>query len=147
MHVQEHALSLIYSTLACTFINTIITNNRHHTNIIRRGKLNSQFIVTDFSILHVGGWSLFRFQTSKRVQETLGLNLWSPRSCPSIAVLEVPEKIWKSMRLVTINCEFSLSGLIAIILPLIIYMGRPINTAMPSLVIVGSTNDELENYT
>ena len=31
---------------------------------IRGGKLNSQFIVTTFSILHVGGRSLFRFQMS-----------------------------------------------------------------------------------
>ena len=31
---------------------------------IRRGKLNSQFIVTRFSILHAGGWSLFRFHIS-----------------------------------------------------------------------------------
>jgi hypothetical protein len=32
--------------------------------IIRQGKLNSQFIVTDFSVLHAGGRSLLRFQTS-----------------------------------------------------------------------------------
>ena len=31
---------------------------------IRRGKLNSQFIVTRFSILHAGGRSLFRFHIS-----------------------------------------------------------------------------------
>ena len=31
----------------------------------RRDKLNSQFIVTKFSILHAGGRSLFRFQTSR----------------------------------------------------------------------------------
>ena len=30
---------------------------------IRQDKLNSQFIVTKFSILHAGGRSLFRFQT------------------------------------------------------------------------------------
>ena len=44
--------------------------------MLRRGKQNSLFIVTNFSILHVhaGGWSLFRFQTSKNVQETLGSN-------------------------------------------------------------------------
>ena len=35
--------------------------------ILRRGKLNLQFIVTDFSTLHAGRRSLFRFQTSKRV--------------------------------------------------------------------------------
>ena len=29
---------------------------------LRPGKLNSQFIVTTFPVLHVGGWSLFRFQ-------------------------------------------------------------------------------------
>ena len=56
--------------------------------IIRWGKLNSQFIVTDFLILHAGRRSLFRFQTSKRVQETLGLNSWSPRPRPSNAMLE-----------------------------------------------------------
>ena len=32
--------------------------------IIRRGKLNSQFIVTRFSILHAGGRSLLRFPIS-----------------------------------------------------------------------------------
>ena len=31
---------------------------------LRRGKLNSQFIVTRFSILHAGGRSLFRFHIS-----------------------------------------------------------------------------------
>jgi hypothetical protein len=36
---------------------------------IRRGKLNSQFIVTDFSILHAGGRSLFRFQTSTEYEK------------------------------------------------------------------------------
>ena len=30
-------------------------------NLIRPGKLNSQFIVTTFSVLHAGGRSLFRF--------------------------------------------------------------------------------------
>ena len=46
-------------------------------NLVRRGKLNLQFIVTDFSILHAGGRSLFRFQ---RVRTTLG----SPRLRPLI---------------------------------------------------------------
>ena len=55
---------------------------------IRWGKLNLQFIVTDFLILHADSWSLFRFQTSKRVREMLGRNSWSPRPCPSITVLE-----------------------------------------------------------
>ena len=32
--------------------------------VFRRGKLNSQFIVTRFSILHAGGRSLFRFHIS-----------------------------------------------------------------------------------
>ena len=32
---------------------------------IRQDKLNSQFIVTNISILHAGGWSFFRFQTSR----------------------------------------------------------------------------------
>ena len=32
--------------------------------IVRRGKLNSQFIVTRFSILHAGGRSLVRFHIS-----------------------------------------------------------------------------------
>ena len=41
-----------------------------------------------FSILHAGGRSLFRFQTSKRVPETLGLNSRSSRPRPSIATLE-----------------------------------------------------------
>ena len=62
----------------------------HRMNLLlfRRGKLNSQFIVTDFSILHAGGRSLFRFQTSKRVREMLGSNSRSPRPRPSIAALE-----------------------------------------------------------
>ena len=33
--------------------------------VIRWDKLNSQFIITKFSILHVGGQSLFRFQNSR----------------------------------------------------------------------------------
>ena len=32
--------------------------------LLRRGKLNSQFIVTRFSVLHAGGRSLFRFHIS-----------------------------------------------------------------------------------
>ena len=55
---------------------------------IRRSRLNSQFIVTDFSILHAGGRSLFRFQISKRVRETLGSNSRSLRPRPSIAALQ-----------------------------------------------------------
>ena len=35
---------------------------------IRRDKLNSQFIVTKFSILHAGGRSLFRFRTSRETR-------------------------------------------------------------------------------
>ena len=35
---------------------------------IRRDKLNSQFIVTKFSILHAGGRSLFTFQTSTMLE-------------------------------------------------------------------------------
>ena len=35
---------------------------------IRRDKLNSQFIITKFSILHAGGRSLFRFQTSRETR-------------------------------------------------------------------------------
>jgi len=31
---------------------------------LRRGKLNSQFIVTRFSVVHAGGRSLFRFHIS-----------------------------------------------------------------------------------
>ena len=66
----------------------IIKSLLYARKTIRRGKLNSQFIVADFSILHAGGRSLFRFQTSKRVRETLGLNSRSPRCGPSIAALE-----------------------------------------------------------
>jgi hypothetical protein len=40
-----------------------------HSITVRRGKLNSQFIVTDFLILHAGGWSLFRFQTSTEYEK------------------------------------------------------------------------------
>jgi hypothetical protein len=41
-----------------------------HTHLtVRQGKLNSQFIVTDFSILHAGGPSLFRFQTSTEYEK------------------------------------------------------------------------------
>ena len=60
------------------------TTSRQVTELLRRGKLNSQFTVTDFSILHAGGRSLFRFQTSKRVQETLGSSSRSPRPRPSM---------------------------------------------------------------
>ena len=35
---------------------------------IRRDKQNSQFIVTKFSILHAGGRSLLRFQTSRETR-------------------------------------------------------------------------------
>ena len=35
--------------------------------MIRPGKLNSQFIVTKFSVLHAGGQSLFRFHISYSV--------------------------------------------------------------------------------
>ena len=59
---------------------------------IRRDKLNSQFIVTKFSILYAGGRSLFRFQTSRETsRERLG---WlcsssrSPEPRPLIRALE-----------------------------------------------------------
>ena len=76
-------------------------------------------IVIDFSILHVGGRSLFRFQITKRMQKTLGSNLRSPRPRPSIAVLEGARsnchivavynlKSEKMMWAVTINYEFGL---------------------------------------
>ena len=40
---------------------------RKFETIIRPGKLNSQFIVTNFSVLHAGGRSLFRFHISYSV--------------------------------------------------------------------------------
>ena len=46
---------------------------RHSTaKDLRQNKLAK--LSLDFLILHAGGWSLFRFQTSKTVQEMLGSN-------------------------------------------------------------------------
>ena len=45
------------------FVVTIVSTLLIITGV-RRGKLNSQFIVTRFSILHAGGRSLFRFHIS-----------------------------------------------------------------------------------
>ena len=54
-------------------------------SMFRRDKLNSQFIVTKFSILHAGGRSLFRFQTSV---ERLCWSARSPEPRPLIRALE-----------------------------------------------------------
>ena len=43
--------------------------------MVRRDKLNSQFIVTKFSILRAGGRSLFRFQTSRESPPLLELEI------------------------------------------------------------------------
>ena len=51
-------------------------------NPVRRDKLNSQFIVTKFSILHAGGWSLFRFQTSREIRMAM-LELEIARAPPT----------------------------------------------------------------
>ena len=51
---------------------------------IRRDKLNSQFIVTKFSILHAGGRSLFRFQTSRETR----MPMRSPEPRPLIRALD-----------------------------------------------------------
>ena len=45
--------------------------------LIRPGKLNSQFIVTNFSVLHAGGRSLFRFHISYRVFSITSFNMKS----------------------------------------------------------------------
>ena len=47
-----------------------------------RDKLNSHFIVTKFSILHAGGRSLFRFQTSRETRMAM-LELEIARAPPT----------------------------------------------------------------
>ena len=59
----------------------------YHFQSIRRDKLNSQFIVTKFSILHAGGRSLFRFQTSREAKSSAR----SPEPRPLIRALEMVE--------------------------------------------------------
>ena len=54
---------------------------------LRWDKLNSQYIVTKFSILHVGERSLFRFQTSRETRMAM-LELEITRAPPLIRVLE-----------------------------------------------------------
>ena len=41
-----------------------------------------------FSILHAGGWSLFRFQTSRKTRMATGSSLRSPEPHPLIRMLE-----------------------------------------------------------
>ena len=53
-----------------------------HSHPLRRDKLNSQFIVTKFSILHAGGRSLFRFQTSRETRMAM-LELEIARAPPT----------------------------------------------------------------
>ena len=55
---------------------------------IRRDKLNSQFIVTKFSILHAGGRSLFRFQTIRETRMAICSSSRSPEPRPLIRALE-----------------------------------------------------------
>ena len=55
---------------------------------LRRDKLDSQFIVAKFSILHVGGRSLFIFH----IGETTLLELTVARSRPPIRTLEIEER-------------------------------------------------------
>ena len=55
---------------------------------LRRDKLNSQFIVTKFSILHAGGRSLFRFQTNRETIGWLCSSSRSPEPRPLIKALE-----------------------------------------------------------
>ena len=61
---------------------------------LRRGKLNSQFIVTRFSVLHAGGRSLFRFHISptdtfsmiardKKTHNTVFTSLQGPKEVAS----------------------------------------------------------------
>ena len=53
-----------------------------HKLPLRRDKLNSQFIVTKFSILHAGGRSLFRFQICRETRMAM-LELEIARAPPT----------------------------------------------------------------
>ena len=46
---------------------SLVTGLNCPEQILRPGKLNSQFIVTNFSVLYAGGRSLFRFHISYSV--------------------------------------------------------------------------------
>ena len=99
-----------YSLVSPDFFKYLMTKKKASGLIVmlRRSKQNSLFIVSNFSVLHVGGWSLFRFQTSKNVQETLGSNSQSPitlkgggdevpYSC-SIQSEIIPLKLWHTCK-------------------------------------------------
>ena len=78
MHERMRAHGAIYSA---SFIIYTWDN-------VRRDKLNSQFIVTKFSILHAGGRSLFRFQSNRETIGWLCSSSRSPEPRPLIRALE-----------------------------------------------------------
>ena len=75
-----------YTVRKCSFA-TSLQHCPYGSPCIRRDKLNSQFIVTKFSILHAGGRSLFRFQTSREAKSSSR----SPEPHPLIRALEMVE--------------------------------------------------------
>ena len=65
----------------------MIIESHLFVQMIRRDELNSQFIVTKFSILHAGGRSLFRFQTIRETRMAICLSSRSPEPRPLIRAL------------------------------------------------------------
>ena len=91
------------SPSACVFLNAACYISE--SDLIRPGKLKSQFIVTTFPVLHAGGRLLFRFQIqllSSRVyrkpQTTNYKKTTDHRAVPAVShrVTMESEKIWES---------------------------------------------------
>ena len=69
---------------------SVALSQEQRANALRRDELNSQFIVTKFSILHAGWRSLFRFQTSR---ETRGWPCSSSRSSEPRTLIRALERV------------------------------------------------------
>ena len=63
----------------------------------RRDKLNSQFIVTKFSILHAGGRSLFRFHISPTATFSMIARDQKPSHKAVFTSLQGPEEVIKEL--------------------------------------------------
>ena len=77
-------MAVYYGSCNNYTIIVVISTTDYGCSNVRRDKLNSQFIVTKFSILHAGGRSLFRFQTSRETR----MPMRSPEPRPLIRALE-----------------------------------------------------------
>ena len=114
-------------------------------SLIRRDKLNSQFIVSSFCMRSVGH---YRFQIGRmRLMSTLDLTISlvpRPQGTTRLShYLKILEKVWKSVPAVTISCEFSLPSLSSDLVRFGLWFGHACSWSNIDLVCMDSQAGQL----